>query len=121
MDNSGFSRRDILQLAGVGGGLVFASALPGCAGLALGGRDFNFVQLSDVHWGYDNTQVNPDFKGSLPKAITAVNSLEHKPDFGLALLNLGHALRELGREEEARACWGKAIRLDPSLAAGYFA
>ena len=81
MDDSGFSRRDILQLAGVGGGLVFASALPGCAGLAQGGRDFNFVQLSDVHWGYDNAQVNPDFKGSLPKAIAAVNSLEHKPDF----------------------------------------
>lgn len=49
-----------------------------------------------------------------------VRALEQKPDFGHALLNLGHALRELGREDEARACWGKAVRLDPSLASGYF-
>ena len=49
-----------------------------------------------------------------------VRALEQRPDFGLALLNLGHALRDLGREEEARACWSKAILLDPSLSAGYF-
>jgi 3',5'-cyclic AMP phosphodiesterase CpdA len=43
--------------------------------------DFYFVQLSDIHWGYNNASVNPDFKGTLPKAIAAVNSLEQKPDF----------------------------------------
>ena len=80
------SRRDFLKLAGVGGGMVFASALPGCAGT--GGSsgtsaapDFNFVQLTDIHWGYNNAAVNPDFKGTLPKAIAAVNALEQKPDF----------------------------------------
>ena len=49
-----------------------------------------------------------------------VRALEQRPDFGLALLNLGHSLRELGRDDEARACWSKAILLEPSLAAGYF-
>lgn len=49
-----------------------------------------------------------------------VRALEQKPDFDLALLNLGYALRDLGREDEARACWGKAVRLDPSMATGYF-
>ncbi len=49
-----------------------------------------------------------------------IRALEKKPDFGQALLNLGHALQGLGREAEARACWGKAILLDPTLAEGYF-
>ena len=81
MDERDISRRDFLRLAGVGGGVVFASTLPGCAGMAQGMGDFHFVQLSDIHWGYNNASVNPDFKGTLPKAIAAVNSLEQKPDF----------------------------------------
>ena len=81
MDERDISRRDFLRLAGVGGGVVFASTLPGCAGLAQGTGDFHFVQLSDIHWGYNNASVNPDFKGTLPKAIAAVNNLEQKPDF----------------------------------------
>lgn len=83
MEASSFNRRDFLRLAGAGGGAVFASSLPGCANLMPGGAndDFYFVQLSDIHWGYSNASVNPDFKGSLPKAIQAVNGLEQKPDF----------------------------------------
>ncbi len=80
MNALNYSRRDLLTLAGVGGGLVFASALPGCATSA-GTADFNFVQLSDIHWGYNNASVNPEFKSTLPRAIAAVNSLEQKPDF----------------------------------------
>lgn len=80
-DECEFSRRDFLRITSVGGGVVFASALPGCAGMAQGGNNFNFVQLSDIHWGYNNASVNPDFKGTLPKAIAAVNALEQKPDF----------------------------------------
>jgi len=76
-----FDRRDFLKLAGIGGA-IFASGLPGCSSLATGGTgDFYFVQLTDIHWGYDNASVNPDFKGSLRKAIAQVNSLDHKPDF----------------------------------------
>jgi tetratricopeptide (TPR) repeat protein len=47
-------------------------------------------------------------------------ALAETPDFAAALLNLGHVLRSLGREEEARACWSKALEADPSLAQGYF-
>ena len=76
-----FDRRDFLKLAGLGGA-VFASGLPGCASLGMGGaQDFHFVQLSDVHWGYSNAAVNPEFKSSLHKAIAQVNSLDRKPDF----------------------------------------
>jgi 3',5'-cyclic AMP phosphodiesterase CpdA len=83
MDENSISRRDFIKLAGIGGGAVFASGLPGCANMGMPGadKDFYFVQLSDIHWGYNNAAVNPDFKGSLPKAIQAVNSLERKPDF----------------------------------------
>lgn len=49
-----------------------------------------------------------------------LKALETRPDFEDALLNLGHALFEMGREPEARACWSKAIHLNPELAAGYF-
>jgi 3',5'-cyclic AMP phosphodiesterase CpdA len=67
-------------MAGVGG-IVFASGLPGCASYGSAQPDFSFVQLSDIHWGYDNPKVNPDYKGVLGKAVTAVNGLEQKPDF----------------------------------------
>jgi 3',5'-cyclic AMP phosphodiesterase CpdA len=75
-------RREFLKLAGLGG-VVFASGLPGCASYGTSGspQDFHFLQLSDVHWGYNNASVNPDFKGTLPKAIAAVNALNQKPDF----------------------------------------
>lgn len=74
------SRRDFLSMAGVGG-LVFASALPGCATTTAGTGDFSFVQLTDIHWGYGNAKVNPDTRGTLTRAIAAVNALEQKPDF----------------------------------------
>jgi predicted phosphodiesterase len=83
MDGQRYSRRDFVRMAGVGG-LVFASGLPGCASYGAPGsrqRDFSFVQLSDIHWGYDNPKVNPDFKGTFGKAIATVNALEQQPDF----------------------------------------
>lgn len=80
MDDKNYSRRDFLAMAGVGG-LVFASGLPGCATMGTGGEDFSFVQLTDVHWGYGNPKVNPDTRGTLTKALAAVNGLEQKPDF----------------------------------------
>ena len=42
------------------------------------------------------------------------------PEFAPSLLNLGHTLKALGKEEESRQAWSKAIALDPSLAEGYF-
>jgi 3',5'-cyclic AMP phosphodiesterase CpdA len=73
-------RRQFLQLAALGGGAVFASSLPGCASLgAPDGDDFYFVQLSDTHWGFEGPKVNPDARGTLPKAIAAVNALAEAP------------------------------------------
>jgi 3',5'-cyclic AMP phosphodiesterase CpdA len=80
MDADARSRRDFLKLAGLGG-VVFASGLAGCAGLAQRREDFHFVQLSDVHLGYDNPRVNPNAAEMLQKTVAAVNALEQQPDF----------------------------------------
>ena len=72
-------RRDFLRLAGTGAGIVFASALPGCATRPQ--PDFSFVQLSDIHWGFTNPKVNPEPRQALLRAIAAVNALEQQPDF----------------------------------------
>jgi len=97
---SEFDRRDFLRLAGIGG-VVFASGLR--AGVLGDGRrnqtigsdgtateEFYFVQLSDTHWGFDGPKVNPDARGTLKKAITAVNSLEKQPDFVVFTGDLTH-------------------------------
>ena len=87
-------RRQFLtaSLAGLGG-IVFASDLwRGRAARAAShsGEDFFFVQLSDTHWGFKNPAINPDFAGTLPKAIAAVNALPHKPDFVVFTGDLTH-------------------------------
>jgi len=78
------NRRDFLKLLGIGGA-VFASQISGMpqAGALSGGKakDFYFVQLSDTHWGFEGDKINPDAKGTLPKAIAQVNALESKPEF----------------------------------------
>ncbi|HVP19468.1 MAG TPA: cupredoxin domain-containing protein [Spirochaetia bacterium] len=56
----------VLVLAGVG---------------AAFGEQIFFVQLSDTHWGFDNPKVNPDYAGTLKKAIAQVNALPATPDF----------------------------------------
>jgi 3',5'-cyclic AMP phosphodiesterase CpdA len=42
---------------------------------------FSFVQLSDVHWGFNNVKINPDYAGTYPKAIAEINKLKVQPDF----------------------------------------
>jgi predicted phosphodiesterase len=80
-------RRQFVQLAGLGGA-VYASGLAGPA-RAAGDDDFYFVQLSDTHWGFEGAP-NPDAKGTLPKAIAAVNALAHGPDFVIFTGDLTH-------------------------------
>jgi len=82
------NRRDFMRLAALGGGVAFASALPGWA--AQRDADFYFVQLSDAHWGFEGPAVNPDAKGTLPKAIAAVNALPSPPDFVMFTGDLTH-------------------------------
>jgi Icc-related predicted phosphoesterase len=84
-----FSRRQFLKLTGLGGmGVVVGSALPGVA-LGHDQDDFYFVQLSDTHWGFEGAP-NPDAKGTLRKAVVAVNALEQQPDFIVFTGDLTH-------------------------------
>ena len=86
-------RRQFLQLTALGGGAVFASSLAGCAsmpGATPPNDDFYFVQLSDSHWGFNGPAVNPDARGTLPKAVAAVNALTQQPDFVVFTGDLTH-------------------------------
>ena len=85
-------RREFLRLASVGGGVVFASGLAGCATGMAGGAaqdDFYFVQLSDTHWGFSGPP-NPDAAGTLQKAVASVNALSTPPDFIMFTGDLTH-------------------------------
>jgi len=85
-------RRDFLSLTAVGGGAVFASSLAGCArpeGAAAVDKDFYFVQLSDVHWGYQGP-ANPDSAVTLGKAVAAINALPVQPEFIVFTGDLTH-------------------------------
>ena len=99
------TRREFLQIAGVGG-VVFASGLlKGCVGAgptktAANADDFYFVQLSDSHWGFEGPP-NPDAKGTLKKAVAAVNALAEPPDFIVFTGDLTH-ITEDARERLAR-------------------
>jgi len=85
-------RRDFLRLTGLGG-VVFASGLRG-EGFAGATRprddEFYFVQLSDTHWGFEGPAVNPDSRGTLEKAVAAVNGLDEAPDFVVFTGDLTH-------------------------------
>jgi 3',5'-cyclic AMP phosphodiesterase CpdA len=85
-------RRQFLQLSALGGGAVFASSLAGCVSMPGGAPadDFYFVQLSDTHWGFSGPAVNPDARGTLPKAVAAVNALPQQPDFVFFTGDLTH-------------------------------
>ena len=81
-------RRRFLHLAGLGG-VVFVSGCVTPGGAAPDSGDFHFVQLSDTHWGFEGPP-NPDARGTLPKAITAVNALDPAPDFVIFTGDLTH-------------------------------
>ena len=88
-------RRQFLQLAGLGG-VVFASGLRAAHGNAAMGAangadddDFYFVQMPDSHWGFEGPP-NPDAKGTLKKAVAAVNNLAEPPDFIVFTGDLTH-------------------------------
>ena len=82
-------RREFLKLAAVGGGVVYASGLAGCATAMPQASDFYFAQLSDSHWGYAG-EANPDAANTLKKAVAAVNALSVPPDFIMFTGDLTH-------------------------------
>ena len=53
-------------------------------------EDFSFVQLTDTHWGFNNPAINPDWAGTLKKAIADINSLDPQPDFVMVTGDLTH-------------------------------
>jgi 3',5'-cyclic AMP phosphodiesterase CpdA len=105
MSNS-ISRRDFVKIAGIGG-LVFVSGLDRGAVAAELSNDFSFVQLSDTHWGFEGP-ANPDAKGTLQKAVDAVNSLAQAPDFIMFTGDLTHTTDD-PQERRKRLAEFKAI------------
>ncbi|MEP7353932.1 MAG: tetratricopeptide repeat protein [Acidobacteriota bacterium] len=45
---------------------------------------------------------------------------EQQPSFAPAWINLGHALKTQGKQQEAAQVWSKAVDADPALAAKFF-
>ncbi len=93
----GIDRREFLKLAGIAS-IVF---VPGVKSLAFGAggsvsEDFFFVQMSDTHWGFNDVKVNPDYDGTLKKAIISVNSLQQQPDFIIFTGDLTHTTEDPG-------------------------
>jgi hypothetical protein len=87
------TRREFLQLLGVGGA-VFASGITGACARGIRGTgadadDFFFVQLSDTHWGFQGPP-NPDAANTLREAVAAVNALPQDPDFIVFTGDLTH-------------------------------
>jgi hypothetical protein len=68
----------IILLAVVFAGMAFAAA--GREGKKDG---FYFVQLSDTHVGFNDPKINPDYAGTLKKAIAMINNMKPQPDFAV--------------------------------------
>jgi 3',5'-cyclic AMP phosphodiesterase CpdA len=109
---SDFDRRELLTLTGLGGlGVVFASAIatPAVAqGYAAGtsadtAEDFFFIQLSDTHWGFADSKINPDGAGTFKKAIAAINSLSRQPDFIAFTGDMIHTTDDAGERRRRMA------------------
>ena len=107
-------RRDFLALTAVGGGAVFSTGLAGCATAAgntgAPASDFYFVQLSDVHWGYQGP-ANPDAAVTLRKAVATVNALARPPEFIVFTGDLTHTTDD-PTERRRRLAEFKAIVAD---------
>jgi calcineurin-like phosphoesterase family protein len=85
------SRRDVLNLIGVGG-VVFSSALAGGTGRRKKSStesEFFILQLSDTHWGYSGP-ANPEADVTLPAAVKTINGVAARPDFIVFTGDLTH-------------------------------
>ena len=101
------SRRDFARLSAFGGA-VFASGLwRGAEAAPAGAEDFYFVQLSDIHWGFEGPP-NPEAKTTLKRAVAAVNAMPKPPDFIVFTGDLTHTTDDDG-ERRRRMAEFKAI------------
>ncbi len=87
-------RREFLKLAGLGGVVLVSGASGFARAAAADAGDFYFVQLSDLHWGFEGPAQNPDATGTLKKAIAAVNALKEPPDFIVFTGDLTHTTED---------------------------
>jgi 3',5'-cyclic AMP phosphodiesterase CpdA len=114
-------RREFLKLAGLGGVVLVSGGAGFARGAATDAGDFYFVQLSDLHWGFEGPAQNPDNTGTLKKAIAAVNGLKEPPDFIVFTGDLTHTTEDpkvrRKRMDEVRSIIGelkvKDIRFMP--------
>ena len=103
------SRRDFARLSAFGGA-VFASGLWRGAEAATPAEEFYFVQLSDLHWGFEGPP-NPEAKTTLRRAIAAVNAMASPPDFVVFTGDLTHTTDD-DAERRRRMAEVKAIIAD---------
>jgi len=101
-------RRDFLKLLGVGSAVLVLGprAIAAAANEKSGQDDFFFVQLSDIHWGFNDPKINPDATGTLKKAIAAVNTMKFQPDFIVFTGDITHTTDDPKerRKRMAEAC-----------------
>lgn len=99
-------RRRLLQLVGLGAGVVFTSRLAGAApraralferatagddgAAAKAAQEYFFLQLSDTHWGFKNPAINPEADQTLKQTIATIAKLERKPGFIVFTGDLTH-------------------------------
>ena len=89
-DERGLQATGFPETRGLGRrGLCLGACMPAPARRRRPADDFFFVQLSDCHWGFDGPP-NPDARGTLKKAVAAVNSLEQQPEFIVFTGDLTH-------------------------------
>ena len=101
--------------------VVVASVMVDAVHAAEPASGFTFVQLSDIHWGFNGPTVNPDARGTLAKTIALVNGLSLQPDFIVCTGDLTHTTddrverkrRMTELREQLKALKVKDIRLLP--------
>ncbi|MBK9166251.1 MAG: tetratricopeptide repeat protein [Bryobacterales bacterium] len=103
-----------------------AEALAGMAALAIDRGEFErAAQLRErlSGMGEQNAEITFNLalhhqqEGRLPEAIRLYcESIRERPMFPEALINLGHILKQQGREQEALDCWKHALEVRPDLA-----
>jgi 3',5'-cyclic AMP phosphodiesterase CpdA len=103
-------RREFLKLAGVS--LMFLGTMGRSSFGASqdGAQGFMFAQLSDTHWGFDATAVNPDFAGTLRKAVASVNSLKPQPDFVVFTGDLTHTTDDGAERRKRLTGFGEIVK-----------
>src|ERR1700739_3088555 len=74
---------------GVLGSRILRATSASAAGNTTGAGDFDFVQISDSHIGF-NKPANTDVVGTLKQAIDKINALPTAPDFILHTGDLSH-------------------------------